>query len=196
MIRLMADRLPRAQVRHREHARQAPSSGPTAASATSACGRRAKSATPPGPGSTSSPTKATSSTTRASATSRHARPCAMSYVAGCRPDVPAGARRAAVRGRREAPRLWDMWDIISPELQAAFAGSKIAGRCGQDGRRADQQRPAFQLVDAEEWRDRRATSPPHACQSPGCPAVLVRGQRAKGRPHGPSPDSTCATTLF
>jgi ABC-type glycerol-3-phosphate transport system substrate-binding protein len=27
-------------------------------------------------------------------------------------------------GVEKHPRLWDMWDVISPELQAAFAGSK------------------------------------------------------------------------
>lgn len=46
------------------------------------------------------------------------------YIADVEPMYARALEEQEYAGVEKHPRLWDMWDIISPELQAAFAGSK------------------------------------------------------------------------
>lgn len=46
------------------------------------------------------------------------------YTAEIEPLYARALEEQQYAGVEKHPRLWDMWDIISPELQAAFAGSK------------------------------------------------------------------------
>jgi multiple sugar transport system substrate-binding protein len=46
------------------------------------------------------------------------------YVKSVSPLYARGLEEQQYAGVEKHPRLWDMWDVISPELEAAFAGSK------------------------------------------------------------------------
>jgi multiple sugar transport system substrate-binding protein len=46
------------------------------------------------------------------------------YVESADPMYQRALEEQVYAGVEKHPRLWDMWDIISPELQAAFAGTK------------------------------------------------------------------------
>jgi multiple sugar transport system substrate-binding protein len=46
------------------------------------------------------------------------------YMETIEPIYARALEEQQYAGVEKHPRLWDMWDIISPELQAAFAGSK------------------------------------------------------------------------
>ncbi|HEY7030717.1 MAG TPA: extracellular solute-binding protein [Thermomicrobiales bacterium] len=46
------------------------------------------------------------------------------YVKSADPLYQRALQEQQYAGVEKHPRLWDMWDVISPELEAAFAGSK------------------------------------------------------------------------